>query len=1506
MAFGEKYVPQFINMDLHETLMPANAARYIKNLVHSLDDTSTATTTEGGQTGVYKTMESNSIYVDDFTLPAGDNYTVGSYSFKETKEAFWFVYNSRGAHSIYRINGTARTIDTVYQKSTLNFQLKPEYFIAQTGCWLEVIYVTDPNTGKKRRRSFLFFTEGFNDQRSICTEDSIATKGFDPSIFPYFIGKYDPKILINMGVPSTNDCIEISEVPVTVTSEAVPNKLLFNTWQFRVRYYDVWGRPSEYSIISDMYIPASDCLSSSTGAARCLNLKFKAPAPHINQVEISYRNCNSTQWYKSDTLNLYDGSPLGDWWTRSRNASIDFDPVSEYITYQFCADRECDPISINDTDRLYNPLPKKSQALAKVDKYISLSHNIDGFNPFSETLKNNIKFTVEAPENQGPTQSTFRNVSILLEIVNFSSDFQNGPANGVIFYYPNNKNYYFQAIFTSPVTGANVDRIDHSYNQFFKNPNQQGFIGYFAGTNIYTISEQYSLDQNGIFEKVTDFSNFDLKTKKYFQKFTFSNINKGTYIFRIAGITVDPAIDSISTIFKSSTYVVGQFHLNVATPKTPVDHNLNNMISKNKELIIDVCDGDYDSIKKGSVLVIADFANTHSAVRQGYVLNTNDAIQDQYGIELLKLSGGWLSSYNTDHNGYFFAAFTVTTGPFGGPGHYYIQGYCDCKLVSFANNVSSDTGHQQYTDNYYLNASTVCTDYSSSICNYIVIKGSVLLCGSNIGVPGITVVLSRGSSAISGADGSFTIIAHDDVLNINRQDKLYFISNTCNFTDCDGGCLPQINVVIEKCVSCQAREIDVSSILVTSISLRGLLSGGVYPVGVGKWDWLKRTGFIDPLGYINIPTVQQTKLFAPSRVRVDIDPAAVFPDDVTDITFWIGTETTIAEYFTWIVDSVLFIDNTGLENKIAPTQIKIYYASLIEYNKQNNYNTTVNWNFLVANAANTSSSPYTNDKVEFLLNGDGTFFDKSVIALVKYDSTGQYFLINYTKDLANLLPNAIIRVVRPKQCTGTEPYYEVCSKVDIANGKATTNSFYLNAFDTYYLYREIPVPVPQAIIPPATTPTFINVVRALGVPFEHNSPSDFWGQGCANLGRVNIKNEQEIQLYKRDQIALSDALSVTGQLNFLCFFDDARKFDFSDTGINGITGVFPETGTILIIGASDHFIVGFNDNLLRVNQDGTAQAGSISDAFGKPQRKVSQNYGCLLFDKNTIYKKQGLVHWLDTTMGALVQHNYQIGIDISATSKFAPGGVESWLRPKIKSIQVFNLAGGPIRYWHGVVNPQNYEYILTDHTIGIKDSLNSLRSPDVTQNETMAVSIFSKLWKASYGFIPEYYTELEGELTSQQLISFINGKPYAHYNDINNKSYGQMYGQNLVRVLEPVVMMDGLRKKKPLAVGVICKESQYFVDRAINEGGQMTRMLLAAWLQAEFGWYAPFLADLNTPFDPNLPLQTGNNKLMDGNMLVGNYIKVRLIGDPSKDDIYSEFQGILISVIPDGNNLQTQ
>jgi hypothetical protein len=181
--------------------------------------------------------------------------------------------------------------------------------------------------------------------------------------------------------------------------------------------------------------------------------------------------------------------------------------------------------------------------------------------------------------------------------------------------------------------------------------------------------------------------------------------------------------------------------------------------------------------------------------------------------------------------------------------------------------------------------------------------------------------------------------------------------------------------------------------------------------------------------------------------------------------------------------------------------------------------------------------------------------------------------------------------------------------------------------------------------------------------------------------------------------------------------------------------------------------------------------------------------------------------------------------------------------------------------------------------------------------ETISFNTVTRLWRMWWGFVPHMYAQLQGEVSAQQLFSFVNGIPYKHYST-SGQGYGEIYGIKAVRVFEVVAVIDGMNKKRFNGISQYCKQGQYFCDRAITENSQETRVLLENWLQAEYGWHAPFLCDLNTPFSENLPKQTGELTVLEGDVMYGNFIVVRIVGNPLEDTMYSELQGIIVYASP--------
>lgn len=1573
-----KLIPVKCNLDLAPEYIDQQTARFMKGLTpftSAVDGISNVL--EGENTIKLKPNQSNELYVN-IPIPAGDNFCVGARAFPETNEVYVMVHNSKNNHFIYRLNCKDRTFDICKIDSCFNFQKKPQFFMGIGQITLTLVPLVNPETGKEFIAKELKWTDNYNYQGYLRVDDSIATNGFDATIFPYFAGTYDKCPIVRMGVPTPKNCIKVSEVPVTVgfssiieiqfaggttvneiasgvTFAGIPgnfvvtfdattnsmkfqtntngnefanintitingtisnngtrnifvvsissnivndqknNRLLFQKWFFMQRSIDVWGRISEWGIRSTEYVPGiNDCISNSSNIPRCLLLELDAGNPFTNSIEIAWLSCVngvSTVWKKEETLFLYKGSNIGEWWKRQRNPDIAYDQVKNTITYKFCRDKECDVIPTDETTRIENPLPKRSSAIMDLNHETALFNNKSKFNPFSQELISKITHTVLPPSE---TDLGLRNITIYAAIYNefYTSFNQTGSFMAVV--QDGNNGYYFGGYAPNASNGGSyIADFAGKYQQRFKNKAQSGFCGYLVGGGS-VISTQVIQEPDGTLTEdprhtlgvgVNGFGD----NKYVLQKFVFTNVPKGKYIFRLASHLSDS--NSEANYRQTSTTVWGLCQYTRPTRAIEIHPQTR---ERSQEVFIDVCTTDYDTLKdSNTILLIADLAaivnNRSYKALCRYVYETNKNGYNQTPVELLNVvSGNMTTSKITDHNGFMWA----TTR--GNNRTYAIDRINNCGWAQERYN-QTDLRGLVILDPIFT------VGVLNKPCNRILIKGKLLLTGTTIGIPNSLVTLSRGSSAVTDENGEFEIVAHDFVYdyltgNLSRKDKI-IINSTCDY---DGICI-DIPLEWPVCTNCNERSTLIADINLDYSNKRGLLSGGVYPIGCVGFDWLGRVTYVQQLGYINIPTINEIKNIAPSQIEINIDPAATFPAEIEYITFWIGPETSLEKYLTWIIDKVEFVDAQGLINDISPTQIRIYYGSILEFGKLNNFNTTTAWDFIPEG----QTKPVLNDRVKFFINGDGKFFNKAISSLVKYDGTGKAFTIDYITDLKDLKENALIRLERIKNCTGFEPYREICgSKVEIKNGKAQTNKFILDAFDTYYLNRAIPVPAPIIEAPttaaitttvitgntsvatqqiPIPTPTVLQL-RTFGFKFEHFAPSNFWGNGC-RISREHTKNPYEAELIEQYQVARSGALSINGQLNYLCYFDDRKKLNFEIPECGGITSVVQKIGMIFSLCKTRVFVVGFNDNLGRVNTDGTFQAGSIANEFGKPQEV--DLYGCDQKDKMSIQFRNGLVMWVDRNRAEAVQS------DFSKVMSFTKEKCNGWFKAKVKEVLSDELA-----YFTGAITPAN-EYLVTNQTLsgdGGMSYINTERTYKPLLPETVSFHIGSRDLIQWFGFTYENYAWLDGDILNNQMFSFMKGVPYAHYNGKTTGSFNVFHGVETEKVLEPIFNgEDPFKKKMFFVITNWCENQLFFADEIITEAKQKSRLLLPHWYKGAYMSSGTLLCDLNTVTDPTMPIETGPNVLMDGDRLYGCWIKMRLVGDPAVNSEYCEILGIEVT-----------
>lgn len=1539
---GQKLLPyKGIDFDSNELYIGENSTPYMKGMSYDLNKNA-KTGADGRNVGTWTPEEGNERY-GNFVLPPGVNQCVGEYYAQEIKQTFVFVWNSINNHTIYRMIGRTGIAQIVLTNPCLNLSINPDFFIAEVRCTVQIVKRFNPITKEEETVTYLIFTKGFDYQHFICIEDCIATNGFDATLFPYFSTPNDPDCVkcewFRLGVPTPSTCIGITPIKRDLNNEeekGQPNLLNNKTWQFRVKFTNVWGQDSEHGVISDMYINnlGNSCLETNFGP-RCLRLKFNAGCPLIDKIQVEFRNCSGassgfsvqSDWQKYDLLNKYNDCDGVAWWLRtisnpwqeeydiqiglgetptsateiadSKNL-LKYNAIDNSFEYTFCANKQCQPLPVSETNRDSNALPRSSGSVFTIFKNIGFANNKRGFFPIDCDELDKIDFTVTKPVLEPDTcKPVLRKVTIYGVIYNPFED-------EVSILRPSPK-LTGQAIFAAPHCPSNNAE---SYEQVLPK-DQQGIIGYLAGTNYYAISKQcrYFKNTGKIFEVGLDYETDNVSgtgtggPSYAIQKWEMF-VLPGQYIFRIASHKASP----LDEFQKTSTYVFGRTELN--NPGASPDGISPAEQESLYEVVVDTCTSDFSMtdnpfmildltrIGKGCAVVDA------TAVVCGYLYE--DEVEKRPiekalvhsnrgagGSGIFDNKGPLINNYYTDHNGFYFIATSLN--------HLQatLYGFRDCasNQVLETGRSTSDTPFSNHFKEDKLYVFKLKDRYHTM--DRVVVRGRVVLCDDNsIGVPGVLVLLTRSQFAFTDNEGNFAIVAHDYGDNSRvRHEKIIYSQRNCQILNCSEEictpCFPQPSVVFPPCLGVD-RNFDVANlnIRLRSIGKRGPQMGGRYRMALRQRDWLGRASFANTREkyLLDIPSLQETQTYDYSKISFAIDPSFRLDSETKYINFAITKNLNQQDFLTWVAERIQFVDNTGNINNLSPTSIRIYYESLGEYNKQNNFSTTTLWQFLETDAA----SSRVGDLVEVVANGDGTIYNNKILSLVTYDKDGRYIQINYSDDLKGLTEGALIKLIRPNICETEEFYYDLCPMIRVIEGIPQVLTGIFNFFDSYMQNRTIPVPL--EIIKTTKdkdgneikTSTTINQLRSYPFFFEHHSPSDKWGDHCFNKGRVSVKNDKETVLFNSTEIALSKALTNNSLLNYLHYFTESDAIILDQQNWLGITGISAELNFLLVICERDNFVMTFNDNTLRV-VNGQIVALSANERFGRPEKKIGSNFGCAPHDINTIRKYDGLVHFVDSSQSALVQHNYSEAVDISF------GGIKSWMKEKVR-----HVIGNDNRYFHGIINPKNKKYILANFEIKGEseytndDYVNLLDDKDITRNEAISFDIYLKTFPLMHHYTPEYFAMLPGEIGDEQLFSLKGGYPYRHHNVA--APYLNFFGVQCKPVIWAVANIENTKVKKWLYNEIYCPEVLFYAFKVLTEPGQESRILPEWFEKRETFWAAAFLCDINTLVDPNLPAQTGPNKILDGDLLYGTWIKVGYTIQDADAGKYFQFTGIIITM----------
>lgn len=1481
-----KIIPGEVNTDSSPATIGVDKARFIRNL----DYTQQSSGANGDANDlIYKTLQSNKMYDPAFNPGAG--LTVGKFVSRGTLEIYVLFRSdtSRDLDQLYRIvDGKCQT---VFKGRELNLQNDPVHFVNDGR--MTVVPVCQGDVTK----TYVIYTDSYNTQRFFCVEDCIATNSFNAATHPRF-DLPDREQLISLGIPSPNDCISV----VPVKTGKILNRTKYKAYQFRIQQVDVYGRPSEHGVISDLFYQ-NECGEETD----CFDLTFEAGGPMVDKINVEFRDNCSGEWSIYETLSKYENCEKP-WWERSISSDLQYDQATNRITYRFCGDRECRPVPDVETQRGENPLPLISESVFNMAGGIGLAGNTYGRKPFGCNIMDKVKLEIEKPAAIPGGQPAFatRKVEIWMEIFNpYIEETQ------AVWRQDN------EVVFGGLGDGnRREDAVAGLYGQYFGDKDQGGFIGYLSNGQA-VISKQYVYSNGNWIERgVVDDMN-EVRGNRWMQKFEFNNIRPGKYIFRIAGHRSKLTEDYKRT----STYFIGVVPHQNKLPQSGSRSDL-------REITVNVCEKDYDSFTANQIPLVWDLTeptkdiSTKRGVRvtQGYIYESVNADLGQQPIEGARITTNASSyvrrTYHTDYNGFYFVATKdkrhrvaidvmrqCSWQQIGYRDWNDTVRFLDYFTKPFAYNVIpsffTDEGGMILMDLY---ASKVWPDYAKEECNRIRVKGKVVDCVTGSGLKGVTVSITRGQPVTTNNKGEYELIIHDYHLSPHVREVFFLSQGKCNLASCDGAdCIPSqsINSEVLCPASCARRQVSLADTKLKPVSekLFGLQLGGTYGFAIHGVDWMDRKNFRQSAShmYLNIPTINEMGVFQYPKVKWSFDPDITFPSWVKKLYFSYTQNIAFSDFITWVVDRFEFIDNTGNINNISPRQIKIYYSSLNEYNKQNNFSTNSTWQII-----DEQDSLQITDKVQFIANGDGVLFPKAITELVKFDKDGGYFLIDFNQDLVDLKEGALIKLIRENECEGADLFAEVCESIDVVDGKPVRNFGYINAFDSYMLNRQIPTPivitrqVKKAVNVGSDANVIsyevveesesVNVIKDYSWLFEHHSPSDSWGTKCANRGRVGVKNEYEDVMCKEKEVALSGVVGSNGIVNYLHYFDERRKKVFDNPISGGIVAALAQMNTLLCVCETDAFLVPYDDNSVRVGDNGQAVVLSAEKQFGKPVRASGEEFGCKKEDRNTICFNGNVASWIDGNKIALIVHDFRSARNVSKDK------YESFLRRKIKSIQKHNRTHDLKRYLHSHINTRNGQVYVSDFNLHSPNYIILSSYPGIDESETFSVTLSDGSLRKFCSFIPECYATLSSEEDEHQFFSFKGGIPYSHYN-VNDDSYLSFYGVECNYFMQVILGIEPLQDKYFVAMEVYSKNRMYAL-KVKTQYNQDSRIPPNWFKRANHFWVAPFLCAENSV--PDESVFRGGVGLLNGDLLKGKWVDVVLTGAPESKGKYNEITGIII------------
>lgn len=1411
--------PVKLNLDVSKKYLALDSASYLLN--HERNIT--------GKRSLGKSTPMPSNYQACAMEPvAGTPYNVGSFKDPITNEIYSWILNDGGINYILRLNANG-SCEVVYSaqegNECLPLSADPKHTIEQFRAYLKYDKLCAHRQGKQ-----LVWTDGLNEIGMLDVEASIATDSFTT---PFFDVCPDPCALTQMCVPLNCKKLEGEFIPLEAGDIDLANHLLDVSIQlcYRFIYYD--ERVSEWMGVSSTYYQDSKtCFDQVEGFPRCMKFRMPVGNPMVDRIEVAVRRDNdlftdglSPLWRSVEVIEKYKpyASETEMWYERDMEDLLNFSEEDCCFDYIFCNDKECNPISTDETNRVFNPLPIRPQAILKLNDGIGFYNYEKGNCPISGEEAKKLEISLQCSDGVCKPD--------LVDLTVYAIVYNSEDSNNAFIYRLGGLAEGDADDEKDTARFGRVSLPNDPYQQFFTKKTRN-FVAYIEGTNYWAEMEQWESEPyfTNTFKKglISGFGQAGVVSAVidridngyfYFQKAVIK-VPKGTRGFvRIAS---HKANDGLGNNQDTSTFVLGTIDDISAYAG---DINIEGVINYGtEELYFDTCAG---AVTLNETLVINDnykrfTTGYHTASAYcGYIRDANNK-----PVEYAEVWEDGQIRSTTDHNGFY---------------HFYKYGgvngtiYCDIKVETGCVGGFNTVKSVAITSGYNLaevNIQITDTDdagYKTDFYEQVNIY--VRDCDNNP-VGGVRVAMSGSkyqvSNAISGA-------ATFKVRNISSRDRsvkaIVLNYNGCFTKDCNNECNPcspiTNDTVLSACFS-GAPYLDLMTLTklnddTSAIDKKGLKAGGRYPIGfVVKWPCDKISS-VYPVtilsgslpqkdNFLNVPKTQEKGELSFCDLYYNGNNMTL-PIGASCLSIVRGENINRYE-LQWVIDEI---------ERTPDNKIKLTIQSLNDYNASYNFQT------------NTTYQYKKNDRVEFISNGDGTIFDTGTYGFLNYqvlspfhdkiisgqkEAPADYFnqiLIDDDGKLDSLTVGAKIELQRPKDCTVEPTYYEIFSIGIDENGKLVDDTGTFNTFDTFFVNRKIGKGSEQI--------------------FEHHSPSDFWGNRINDGGKVHFSNRYE------NQKRFGRNISFNSPTHFNIFGYLERVFDSPEQGDLIAIGIYD--GKVgLAISEHDSSVFQISDDLLRIGGDGIVRAAPPDAIISNTEPKISGMFGCQYDHIGSIYFGDGFILFWDVNRSAYVKHDFSNAKDVSS------GNAKLYFDQRGQFMQLFNnTAATDIEKFRPITgyNSMTGAVILTVKALN-QGGINNTKKAFEQTNDTILFDPLSEDFLTFAAFTAERYSNINlFDGNGCAFVAFLNGIPYIHPKKaLSDNDYNEFFGTPTDWVIAVAINTPTEKIKVPIGVEEVSDDMFFISEVVTDKAGFESEIPPIRWKKNELKWNASFLFDKNS------------------------------------------------------------